>query len=467
MKRLTRVTAGLALLLLSSAVLVAVGSVTHPAAAANDAGSGFQALNLRATSGGQQFFADKLAATAPGSAAGGIPWATADLGRSSSHALASVAWPGALAGNAGSLLLLLGGSPCVPGDDPVTHTPIPVVGGFCDEAAPVPQPVMDQYHYLNTPVRAEAQYPTNPSASQTVPGASMEAAATSTSAMSAAMVGGGYASDVVSFGTSRSLSQLEITGPRTATSVGSSFLKDVSLSGGVLTIDSVASRAVVTTTGDRATASGGTTISGLKVGGIPISVDGSGIHANGNNVPADTAVQAVRSILANVGIQLYVTTPSKQITGGSGTYRTGSLVVVMDVDQAGAKDDVLIVFGGAEATAAATLPYLVRFQVPPYQGGAVPGTLPPTGTGQQGASFEPGATGSIGQPPSVVSQPSGPSRVIVSLAGLKLSPGLSAAALVALAGLFVGLGLLAGRLPGLILAAPLVARCEEQEPNHA
>jgi hypothetical protein len=446
-------------------VLVIAVSAMHPAAAANEPGSGFQAMSLRATSGGQQFYADNLAATAPGSAAGGVPWATADLGRSSSHALASVAWPGALAGNAGSLLLLLGGSPCLPGDDPVTHQPIPVVGGICDEAAPIPQPVMDQYHYLNTPVRAEAQYPTTPTASQGVPGASMEAAATGSSATSAAMVGGGYSSDVMSFGTSRSVSNLEVTGPRTASSVGSSFLKDLNIAGGVVTIDSVASRAVVTTTGDTATASGGTTISGLEVGGIPVSVDGSGIHADGNNVPADTATEAVKSILSNAGIQMYATSPTKQTAAGSGTYRAGSLVLVMDVDQAGPKDDVVIVVGGAEASAAATLPYVVRFNVPPYVPGAVPGVQGGT-TGQPGAVLQPGVVGQEPAAPSVAGQPSAPGGAAISLAGLELKPGLSAAAITGLVGLFMGLAVLAGRLPRFLLAAPVIARCEE-EPLHA
>jgi hypothetical protein len=326
---------------------------------------------------------------------------------------------------------------------------------------------MDQYHYLNTPVRAEAQYPTNPTASQTVPGASMEAATTGSSAVSSAMVGGGYSSDVVSFGTSRSLSQLQVTGPRAATSIGSSFLKDLKLAGGVLTIDSVASRAVVTTTGDKATASGGTTISGLEVGGIPISVDGSGIHADGNTVPADTAVEAVKSILANAGIQVYATAPTKQVSGGSATYRAGSLVVVMDVDHAGPKDDAVIVLGGAEASAAATLPYVVRFTVPPDQPGALPGTLPGGSTSQPGPALDPGSLGADGQQPAVAGQPSTASGPSFSLAGLELKPGLSTAALIALAGLFVGLGLVAGRLPGLMLAAPVAARCEDEEPLHA
>jgi hypothetical protein len=458
MRPLGRVPAGLALAALSGAVLTVTASSMRPASAASEPGSAFQALALRATSGGQQFFGDTLAGTAPGSAAGGVPWATADLGRSSAHALASVAWPGALAGNAGSLLLLLGPNPCLPGDDPVTHTPIPVVGGLCDEQAPIPQPVMDQYHYLNTPVRAEAQYPSNPNASQTVPGAAMEAATTSSSAVSAAMVGGGYSSDVLSFGTSRSVSDLEVTGPRSASAVGSSFLKDLHLAGDVLTIDSVASRAMVTTTGTTVTTSGGTTISGLKVGGIPVSVDGSGVHADGTTVPAGTATEAVKSLLANAGIQLYATEPSKQSSGGSGTYRAGSLVVAMDVDHAGPKDDVVIVIGGAEASAAATLPYLVNFTVPPYQPGAglagAPGasSLPP-------APPVPG-TGTVGGPGPAVVGPSG-SDADLSLAGLELTPGLSAAALIALAGLFVGLGIAAGRLPRMLLAAPTVVHCEE------
>ena len=465
MRRRSRLLVGATLLVPSSMMLAVAGSAMRPAAAANEPGSGFQALSLQAVSGGQQFDGDKLAATAPGSAQGGIPWATADMGLSSAHALASVAWPGDLGGNAGSLLLLLGPNPCLPGDDPVTHQPIPVVGGLCDNQVPVPSQVMDQYHYLNTPVRAEAQYPTKPTASQSVPGASMEAAATNSSAVSSAMVGGGYSSDIASFGTSRSVSDLEVTGPRTATAVGSSFLKNFKLAGGVLTIESVASRAVVTTRGDTATASGGTTISGLEVGGIPISVDGSGVHVDGNTVPAATAMQAVQTILANAGIQLYATDPSKQVSGGSGTYRAGSLVILMDVDHKGPKDDVVIVIGGAEASAAATLPYLLQFSIPPYQAGSLsagqPGSASPPGI-----ALKPGGVPSGVQGPALAHGSSSSSAGAVSLAGFQLKPGLSAAALIALAGLFVGLGFVAGRLPGFVLAAPVATRCE-QEPPHA
>jgi hypothetical protein len=450
-----------------AAVVVLTTSGAAPAVAANEPGSGFQSLSLRATSGGQQFFGDKLAATAPGSAAGGVPWTTSDMSRSSAHALASVAWPGDLGGNAGSLLLLLGPSPCVPGDDPATHQPIPLVGGTCDEAAPVPTQVMDQYHYLNTPVRAEAQYPTEPTASQGVPGAAMEAAATATTGAAVATVGGGYVSDAVSFGTSTAVSQLRVTGPRSAESSGSSLLKNLDLAGGVVHADSITSHAEVTTSGDTATAAGGTSISGLEVGGIPVTIDGNGLHAAGQTASAGPALDAAKSLLANAGVRMYLTSPTKLVRAGSGTYRAAALVVTMDVDQTGPKDDLMVVLGGAEANASATLPYQVN--LPPLLGtsggtagttsGGVPGGVQPA-LGQPGAVSQPGVAVAPGQAPRVSGLP-------LKLSALRLPAGWSAGAIAALAVLFAGLGLLAFRLQGPLLAAPVVNRCEDEEPRRA
>lgn len=428
------------------------------ARAADTPGQGFQSMVLSATAGGLQVSGDGLAGQPPGSAAAGVPLASAQLTRSSGHGLASVAWPGSLAANAGSLLLLLGPSPCVPGDDPVLHQPVPVVGGLCDEAAPIPQPVMDNYHYLNSPVRAEAQYPTTPHSDQAVPGARMVADASAARVSAEAQVGGGTTTEGLTFGTATASSALQATGPQAAKTQTSSTTQNLSIAAGVVTIASVTSQATATTTGTTATATGGTTVSGMQVAGIPVSVDGKGLHVQGNTADTSAALDAVTAALSGAGIRMYATAPTKQVQGGYGRFHAGTLVIVWDVDQAGPKDDIVMILGGADATATATLPYLVTVPgVPPVA--SVPGSSPVgVGTGQPGflagpgSSFAPPSTASAGTPD--VSLPGTFGLVPVSLTG-PLAVGwivlwAAGGALVAVAG---------RRLPDRILSPEIASRC--------
>ena len=436
-------------------LLAATASDAH---AADTPGQGFQSMVLSATAGGLQVSGDGLAGQPPGSAAAGVPLASTQLTRSSGHGLASVTWPGSLAANAGSLLLLLGPSPCVPGDDPVLHQPIPVVGGLCDEAAPIPQPVMDNYHYLNSPVRAEAQYPAKPHSDQPVPGGRMVADAGASSVSAEAQVGGGTTTDGLTFGTSTASSAVQATGPAAARTQTSSTTQNLSIAAGVVTIASVTSTATATTTGTAATATGGTTVSGMQIAGIPVSVDGKGVHVQGNTADTSAALDAVTSTLSQAGIRMYATAPTKQIQGGYGRFHAGTLVIVWDVDQAGPKDDVVLILGGADATATATLPYAFSLPgvpvVPPAPAGSTvdvgnvqPGTL----TGPGSVIAPPSTAGSEGP---AVSLPWTFGLVPVSLTG-PLAVGwivvwAAGGALVAVAG---------RRLPDRILSPEVSSRC--------
>lgn len=342
------------ILLVTLPTVVLLGRAGSPAHAVDTSGQGFQSLALSALAGGLQVNADGLTNLPAGSAAASIPVASAQLSRSSSHALASLAWPGALAANVGSLLYLLGPSPCLPGDDPVLHKPVPVVGGTCDEVAPVPQPVLDNYHYLNTPLRAEAQNPSSTHAEQGTSGASMIANAVADKASAESHIGGGTTINGLSFGTISATSEVRATGSSAAASQTVSTVQDLSVAGGVLTISSVMSSAAATTAGTTSTASGGTILSGMAVNGLPITVDGTGVHTVGHDVDTSQATAAITTALASQGLRLYVTSDTRQVRGGIAEYHAGSLVIVWDVDRSGRNDDIVLVIGGADARAAAT-----------------------------------------------------------------------------------------------------------------
>jgi hypothetical protein len=442
----------------SGLLLTGGGSVS---AAPEPGGSGFQAMALNAIAGGMQVSGDGLAGQPPGSAATAVPLSSGQLSRSISHGLASAAWPGSLAANAGSLLLLLGGEPCVPGDDPVAHQPIPVVGGICDTAAPIPQPVLDNYHYLNSPVRAEAGYPTTPHADQGASGAQMTADATADATSAEAWVGGGMTTDGLGFGTVATTINLRADGPTSAVSKATSSVQHVSVAAGVVSIDSVSSTANAKTNGTTSAADGGTTVSGMKVAGVPVTVDGHGVHANGTGPSSDAETAAVQAALTGAGIRMYITAPTKLVKGGSASFHAGSLVIVWDVDQKGPKNDVVISLGGADVSSAATLPYqfvlgtLPGVNTPPGSGTAVP-----LGTSISGTLSSPGNPSTS---PATASSPAteptipGTFGLVAVRLGLPLASGwavlvLFGAAIVAFGG---------GRLPDRLLAKAASQQCVE------
>ncbi|MBA3655488.1 MAG: hypothetical protein H0W70_15000, partial [Actinobacteria bacterium] len=341
--------AGLACALGLATVLAA-----GPAVADDDSlGAAFQSFSLGAVAGGQRIIADSITGQSPGTVDSGIPDAETTMTSSSGHALASIAWPSALAGNAGSLLLLLGPFPCTPSalfdalGLPITTICSPV--GVRGE-------VMDQYHYLNSPVRAEALNPGKSSDENTVPGGKMTARAGPSEVAADAVLGAVLVSDVEQAGTSRATSAVKVTGPKTAVADARSAISDIAFAGGEVTIGSVMSVAHGETDGAAATSSGATTVHDMKVHGIPVTVDNKGVHASDQTADAvGPATAAANQALAGFGITMYVTRPTQMTKGALTTFDAGSLII--DWQPPGAPGGVVFEFGGAHVVAAATLPF--------------------------------------------------------------------------------------------------------------
>lgn len=448
------------LLLLAATSVVSMAGAGSGFAAVEPGGSGFQSLALKATAGGVQVNGDGLTGLAPGSAASSIPLASGKLSRSVSHGLASIAWPGALAAGAGSLLLLLGPNPCVPGDDPVTHRPIPVVGGACDTVAPIPQPVMDNYHYLNSPIRAEAGYPATQHADSGATGAQMKADAAADAASAEAQIGGGMTSSGLRFGTVKTTISLKADGPTSAVGKAASTAQNISVAS-VLTIESVASTATATTKGTTSAASGGTTVTGMKVAGIPVTVDGQGVHANGAGPNTEAATAAAQAALKNAGIRVYITSPTKLVQGGTASFHAGSFVIVWDVDQAGPKNDIVIVLGGADVASAASLPYRFDLGALPSVNGSNGTSFPQSlGSSIDGAFTSPGDAATLPALASAAVTPPtipGTFGLVAVKFGVPLAFGWAFLLLLGAAIVIFG----GGRLPDRLLRQAVVGQCVE------
>jgi hypothetical protein len=312
MKRLLCVAVGTA--------FVAVGAIglTATARAAETPGSGFARFNLVASAPGMQVL--------PPSA---VP-AEGDVGQSvaqlqsgpQSYALATIAWPGPLAGNAGTTLGLL---------------------------APPGVAVPPQASALNVPVRAEArtgQQP--PTTTSSYGGATLTATALDDAARADAAVAGTTGPNAgASTGSTETTATSTVTGPAAAQSVAISRVDHVVLNSGTIKIKSVTSTANALTNGVTSSASGETVINGLEIGGQQATIDQNGIHAGPAGVPVNAiADQIINSSLGQAGITLAISQPSKKIKGGDAQFDAGNLVV-------GFPGGFIYTFGGASVAVAA------------------------------------------------------------------------------------------------------------------
>lgn len=428
--------------LLAAALLPIAFAVT--ATAADEPGSAFSsfalaanapAVQIRQVDGGN--CGGEPAAT--GGCEGVIPEAVSTLRNGPvGFALSSVVWPGVLAGNLGSLLVVAG-----------------------DGQVP------DDARQLDSPVRAEARSGGDGKevVNDDYPGARMVAKATDFEVTAQATVTDETASPAGRQGSSSGATRTAVTGPRTAVSEAKSSAKDLSLAGGVVTIGSVTSEAKATTDGVKADATGKTVTSGVVIGGVPVTIDERGVTVAGTSAPLNsTAAGVVNMAIKNAGMTIAVSQPSKTVEGGSVQYDSGSVVFFWQ-QQPGTSTTVIL--GGTRVTATASPGF--DFGGGPVTGGTTGGAPPVTGgTGVTtppvvDAPVVPGTVAPVEAPPAVVAEaPPAPFTAELAAARQALPGGLSP--VVVVLGLLGG-GLMAAgfrRLPDRVLeATPATCLLEE------
>lgn len=422
-------------LLLVPAVACFVGAVlVYPARAEDAPGSGFYGYDLQAQSAALRFTEDEPSANSHPEAEGDVPQSQVSVAGGVGYALSSVAWPGSLVGNAGSLVLLV--QPNAP----------------------------SQVTALNDPVRAEARSGSaqHSATNDSVPGAHMAADATLAVSKADAQVDGGAAGGTLGFGSSTSSSTSTLQARRGSVAADSTA-KDISIAG-VVKIGSVVSHAEATTDGTVASAKGKTTVSGLTVAGVPVVVDDQGVTVDTQHgaVPP-TAVATVNAALSSLNMTITLSSATQQRSAGRIAYDAGSLLVLwkpsfypstLAVSLGGAH-----VVAGASASSPLVLPPLPAGQppvvdvpsaapqpvtgVPPVQPGGSPGGAVPV---VPAPSTAPAArNGSVALEPIASGTPAPTGSVVLTVLG----------ALLGLAGLW--------RVPGLVLVEPRPVRCPLEE----
>lgn len=360
------------LLLVTGTAFLAGAAVPllSPATAAEEPGSGLGSFNLAANAPAVQLREDHAASNCSAAPAGtaaceGVLNESVSTLRNGpiGHSLASVGWPGTLAGNLGSLLIV------------------------AQPGAP------HELTVLNSPVRAEnfTNGKEDTVTNDDVPGALMTATATATRVAATSTVGQAQSTPLGTFGRVHSESSTQLTGPAKAVAVAHSEAQDLNL-GGVLRVGAVVSDASATTDGVKATATGRTSVTGASVNGTPVTIDERGVTVQAQNVPFPSqATDAVNAALANAGMTVLVSKPSGTPSGADVVYNAGSLVLVWKQQGAGT---LTVMIGGAQVAVASSPGYdsgggtgggttgaaggSTTGVTPPLSGTVGPGTLPGT-----------------------------------------------------------------------------------------
>jgi hypothetical protein len=369
-------------------------------------GSGLGAVDVTATASGVRA---PMYSNSGEDVAGEVPWATSSMQTGGvTHSLTSVYWPGDTGGHGGDTLYLLG-TPCI----------VPNPAGVLPVQPPCvyqpPQPPPSTYQPLNDPYKAEAQSGRGKGADDNGgQGVTMRAVAHDIDASATTTMDGSIApSSGSQFGKTTVTTNVREVGSNTVVIDATSVLHNVSLGGGAITIDSVSSVAHAVSNTAQATGTAHTTINGMKIAGVPVTVDQNGVHVAGQGGPLPP-VDQLNQALAQSGFQVFVAKPSKQVKGAAITLDSGSLVLLQTNSQYvhNANDTSrMLVLGGAalQANTGKGFGGLGNISIPPP---------PASSTGTTGTPGTAGTPGTPGTPGTAAVTETGTSPVVAGTPSL-------------------------------------------------
>jgi hypothetical protein len=182
------------------------------------------------------------------------------------------------------------------------------------------------------PVRAETFYPAGPQDSSFQLGTSvMSSKAHDTFTEANAHLNSFAFPGIISLGSQTSMVSdgFDTAG---AVSMAEAAVSDLSIQG-VLTIDGVVTRATARSNGEKGSVAGATTVTGVEVGGIAVTIDNEGVKVADQTGPGVAAAQqAVNQSLLQAGISIELAAPVDTIAGPSATRALGGVIVNMKSD---------------------------------------------------------------------------------------------------------------------------------------
>jgi hypothetical protein len=342
-----------------------------------------------ASAPGLEFTEDEPSAQAHPEGQGDVPYTTSLLaGGGLGYALSTIAWPGAYGGNAGSLVLVA----------------LPSQVGPVSRPDAVTNAVTALSPALQYPIRAEARSGSAPDVSYgQIPGTTLTSHADANDVHALADVQGATQPGAATYGNLHSDSSSTLNG-NSVKALANSVVHDVNIAGGAVKIKTLTSTATATTDGSNSSSNGGTTVSGLIVGGQPAYLDQDGLHIGSSTQPANAAAaQAANQVLINFGMKVYVSQPQTERPAGGVTYQASS--VVWTWAPPGSSNLFVLTLGGARVSVSAGAGFDVPAQTSADTGGGVASTdtggsdtsaLGNTLSGDSGLSSVPGVASATG-----------------------------------------------------------------------
>jgi len=239
-----------------------------------------------------------------------------------------------------------------------------------------------------------------------IPGATMATDVKPEHSLARADFGGTNVPAIVSFGSISSSGEVTLDADK-LTSIATAAANGIDVLAGALHIDSVQSRAVASSDSRTATCDGSTTVSGATVGGVPVTIDNTGVHAQGSTVlPGVDPNAVVATVLATSGIDVRTLPDTDNCADANANRTSGGLLIGVPLPSIspippGGRLNILLT--NTSATAGATPPFDLT-------GGAkLPASTPSL------ASVAPHAPGQVfggGLPSSSVAAPSTPGDAV-------------------------------------------------------
>jgi hypothetical protein len=257
---------------------------------------------------------------------GDYNYAEADLGSQGAHALAAVVWPGAAAGHAGSLAVLLGGP--------------------------------SETEALNDPVKAEAGSGTGVEQSSCCPagtGKQMSASVKPPGPTADASLSGGGLGKGMSVGDSTSHASVTMDANNLLVASASSAASGINIAD-VFKIGSVTSSATATSVDGAAPKLAGATVyNDMQIAGQQAYVDGTGVHIGKPGKPAGSeTLGLVNQALKNFGMTIYYTDATTIRIAGTDYYYAASVLVYWHPPSNPSENVFTVSFGGAAVGVAIT-----------------------------------------------------------------------------------------------------------------
>ena len=239
------------------------------------------------------------------------------------RAVSSIAWPGDLVANAGTLASLVG--------------------------VPLPPDVLANANY---PVKAEASASGGARDEQSL--GAMTAIVTEKDAVARTALSDFSSPAVVSASRIVTKTRSFEDGGQ-AGSIAETEMNGVEIAAGLVKIDTVLTIAKAVSDGTTATLEQSVTVSGVTVGGQAATIDESGMHfgPSSNPNPLDAPVAGFNEGFAEAGFEAFVTKPVDQTSeGGAGSVSSGAVVFVWTMGDAG--NETVVTLGGSRARVQAT-----------------------------------------------------------------------------------------------------------------